>query len=229
MTNYTLPENFDWPVGAHLDKEGIWCQILPTAPMVFDHGPALFLDRDGVIVEEVHYLHRVEDVRVAVGAVDLIRTANDRRIPIVVVTNQAGIGRGLYDWTHFATVQQHILSELTSSGVHVNAVFACPFHRTGSPPWVHPDHPARKPNPGMVLRGLDAFPIQADQSWIIGDRAGDMGAGLNAGLAGGVHLLCGHGSADGERVQALAVANPNYAVVGADDLRNATRHIPFLR
>lgn len=229
MDAFVLPTGFDWPANTFLDEEGVWCQILrPPAPDRVD-GPALFLDRDGVIVDEVHYLHTVDEARVAIGAIDIIRAANTRSIPVIVVTNQAGIGRGIYDWTRFATVQAHILSVLKDADAYVDAVFACPFHSTGKPPYIHPDHPARKPNPGMINRGLSALSITAEQSWIIGDRAGDVLAGRNAGLAGGVHLLCGHGSADGERDHALEAANASFTVVGANTLADAAQHIPFLR
>src|SRR5271169_1443065 len=92
-----------------LNSEGVWCEILtPTAR----GRPALFLDRDGAIVEETEYLRRVEDVIMIKGAAQVIAAANKRGVAVVMVTNQAGIGRGYYGWAEFKAVQNVIISAL---------------------------------------------------------------------------------------------------------------------
>jgi D-glycero-D-manno-heptose 1,7-bisphosphate phosphatase len=165
---------------------------------------ALFLDRDGVIVDEVNYLHKPEDVRVLGGAAELIASANALGIPVVVVTNQAGIGRGYYGWPEFTAVQQAIDAALAPAAV--DAVFACPFHADGKPPYDVPDHPDRKPNPGMLLRAERLLGIDLAASWFVGDTAADVEAAARAGLAGAVHVLTGHGADQREAV--LAAAQP---------------------
>ena len=195
----------------HVGQDGIWCQVL--RPLDGPVRPTLFLDRDGVIVEEVHYLHRVEDMRLTAGAAPVIRQANKAGIPVVVVTNQSGVGRGTFDWSAFDAVQGAMLDALAAQGAHVNAVYACPFHGSGVAPWNVADHPDRKPGPGMLLRAAKALPVDLGGSWIVGDRGGDIGAACNAGLAGGMHVLSGHGNDDGERADALRYAGPVFQVI----------------
>lgn len=228
MTRFRLPDDLVPPPGAALDADGVWCQLVTDPSTVAAGSPALFLDRDGVLVDEVHYLHRVDDMRIADGAIDVVRDANAANIPVIVVTNQAGIGRGFYGWGEFAAVQDALIAALTEAGAYLDAVYACPFGPEGIAPYVAPDHPARKPNPGMLTRALAAYPIDAARCWIIGDRAGDVEAGRRAGLAGGIHVACGHGSADGERDKALASAVDGYQVIGAADLIEARRVLPAL-
>ncbi|MGY8997720.1 MAG: D-glycero-alpha-D-manno-heptose-1,7-bisphosphate 7-phosphatase, partial [Alphaproteobacteria bacterium] len=168
----------DWP----LNGDGVWCEVLERP--VASGKPALFLDRDGVIVEEVHYLHKVADVRLMPGVTDLVLAANRASSPVIVVTNQSGVGRGLYGWADFDAVQKRIAAELNEAGACWNAVYASPF-----PPG---DYPMRKPNPGMLLAGVAAFGVDLKKSWILGDRATDMEAGLRAGIAGGLFLGAGY-------------------------------------
>ena len=136
----------------------------------------LFLDRDGVIVEEVNYLHRVKDMRLTANAATVIRAANTNGMPVIVVTNQSGIGRGKYGWSDFESVQAAMLSALTAENAFIDAVFACPFHSGGQAPWNIADHPDRKPGAGMLFRAAAMFSLDLTTSWIVGDRAGDIGA-----------------------------------------------------
>jgi D-glycero-D-manno-heptose 1,7-bisphosphate phosphatase len=172
---------------------GVWTQVL-RVPAASRIRPALFLDRDGVIVEDVGYLHRTEDVRLMPAAENVIAEANACDVRVVIVTNQSGIGRGLYGWTEFAAVQDTIVARLAAAGAQIDAVYACPHHPEAIPPYQHPDPPARKPNPGMLLAAAEALPIDLSTSWIIGDRGQDLEAGRRAGLAGGVLIRAAAGS-----------------------------------
>ena len=207
--------------------DGIWLHGEPAAPGTPPR-PALFLDRDGAIVEEVGHLRRPEDVRLIEGAADVVARANALAIPVIVVTNQSGIGRGLFGWAELVAVEERIEAKLSALGARVDAVLACPFHPEGRPPYRHPDHPARKPNPGLLLRAADAFAIELASSWIIGDRAGDMAAGSAAGLAGGMHVATGWGSEPGEREAALACAGRSYRVLEAASIAEARDLLPLL-
>ncbi len=225
-----MTENKTLPFGAEIDAEHVWCQVLtkPARPLGRPTQPALFLDSDGVIVEEVHSLHKVEEARLVPGATDAIRRANDRGIPVVMVTNQAGIGRGIYGWPEFIAVQDRILDDLADAGAFINAVFACPHHDQGRAPYDAVNHEARKPNPGMLTRADARLGIDMAASWIVGDRAGDVGAGRNAGLAGGIHVLSGHGKDADERSGSKALASSNYRVLTADSIADAWPQIPLL-
>jgi len=215
------------PPGASIDEEDVWMQVIRHAPDGAVRA-ALFLDRDGVVVEEVHYLHRLEDTRLVPGAADVISRANGRGIPVVLVTNQAGIGRGIYGWDDFISVQEKILDDLARLDARVDGVFACPHHADGPPPYNHPDHPARKPNPGMLLRAARLLKLDLSASWIVGDRAADLMAGRRAGLAGGVHVFRGHGSTGSEREDALGLAEDGFLVRGAPSILEASELVPLL-
>lgn len=207
--------------------DGIWAQLPDRAagPRPSPR-PALFLDRDGVIVEEVGFLHRPEDVRLIDGAVDVIAAANRTGVPVVVLTNQSGIGRGLYGWGDFAATQARILAELARAGANVDMVLACPFHAEGRPPYRHPEHPCRKPRPGMLLRAGERLGLDLARSWIVGDRRADIEAGRAAGLAGGLHVLTGHGQAEREGVSALGTAS--FDVRLGDTIAAALLQVPLL-
>ncbi len=173
-----------------LDHEGVWCEVLRRPA---NGAPALFLDRDGVVVEEVEYLCRAEDVFLIPAAETTIAMANAMDVAVIIVTNQSGIGRARYEWTHFAEVQREILAKLSVSGAFVDAVYAAPHHPDGRGKWRHADHPARKPNPGMLTRAASELGIDLARSWLIGDKCIDIVAARRAGLAGALHVLTGHG------------------------------------
>jgi D-glycero-D-manno-heptose 1,7-bisphosphate phosphatase len=224
MTQYPEPSSF--PQGASL-TDGVWTQTL--SPLADTQGrAALFLDRDGVLVEEAHYLHKIKDVKLTPHAADVVKAANDLGVPVVLVTNQAGIGYGMFGWDDFVAVQARILGDLAKGGARIDGVFACPFHAKGQGVYAHDDHPARKPNPGMLWLARDALGLDLSRSWIVGDRALDLLAGRNAGCAGGVHVFTGHGSKEGERQAAMDVATEVYTVKAAANLNEARPHIPLL-
>lgn len=202
-----------------IDDQQVWTQVFESAKRFSAPRPALFLDRDGVIVEEVHYLHKPEDVRLISGAADVIATANGLGIPVIVVTNQSGLARDMFSWSDFAVVQEKMLSLLAEeTGAFVDAVYASPYHKNGINPYCHPDHESRKPNAGMLWRAQKALPLDLSKSWIVGDKSSDLKAGLNAGLCGGMQVLTGHGSDEGQREKSIALATDGFEVLLSDSL-----------
>lgn len=184
-----------------LDAEGVWCAA--SGDLAWTRGrAALFLDRDGVIVEEVDYLHRVEDLVLLPGAAELIAQANCRGIPVAMVTNQAGIGRGYFGWDAFHTVQAELYRRLESAGARVDLTLACPHY---------PEHPDRKPNPGMFQKAARIAGLDLARSWAVGDKASDLEAARAAGLAGGVLLLTGHGPQ--HQARAAGIGTPAFRVL----------------
>nr|WP_193176012.1 HAD-IIIA family hydrolase [Oricola nitratireducens] len=178
----------------HLRDQGTWSQRIGRGD--FAGRPALFLDRDGVIVEEVNYLHRISDVRVIRGVAEAIAAANALDIAVVVVTNQAGVGRGYFDWAQFAEVQQYILDELAETGARVDLVLACAYHAEGLGELRVDAHGWRKPQPGMLEEARASLGVKLENSYIVGDTVSDMQAGFHAGLPGGALVLTGHGARD---------------------------------
>jgi D-glycero-D-manno-heptose 1,7-bisphosphate phosphatase len=196
---------------------GMWVRV-PGGPLASPR-PALFLDRDGVIVEDPGYLCRPADMILIPGVAEIIGLANRQGIPIIEVTNQAGIGRGYYGWEQFLEVEAALPGELARAGAVIDAVFACPYHRDGIAPWAHPAHPARKPRPGMLLAAKRFLNIDLESSWIVGDKPSDLLAGHNAGLRGGMHVLTGHGAK--HRQAALTCCPTEFEIRIGDSIRDA--------
>jgi D-glycero-D-manno-heptose 1,7-bisphosphate phosphatase len=194
---------------------GLWCDIDPATFMA--GRPALFLDRDGVIVVDTHYLCRIEDIRMIDGAAAAIARCNALGIPVVVVTNQAGIGRGYYGWDDFHTVQRALIGELETASARLDGVLACAYHGEGRDPLRVDGHPWRKPKPGMILEAASRTKIDLARSWIVGDRAHDLAAGAAAGLAGGTLLAAD----DAERQAASRLAGTQFVVETAPNLAAA--------
>jgi D-glycero-D-manno-heptose 1,7-bisphosphate phosphatase len=162
---------------------------------------ALFLDRDGVINVDRNYVHRIEDIEFLPDLGATLAAARDARLDVVIVTNQAGIGRGYYSVADFERLMLWMTGELDRRGFPVLAVYHCPYHRDGIAPWNVPDHPDRKPNPGMLLRAGREHGIDLGNSLMIGDQISDMEAGLNAGLS---HLGWFGGEDRGPSIRGLA-------------------------
>ena len=143
--------------------------------------PAVFLDRDGTLNEEVDYLHRPEDLVMIPGAAAAVARLNARGIPVIVVTNQSGIGRGYYGMEDFLRVMDRMDGCLAEEGARLDAVYVAPHHEKGQGEFAHPDHPERKPNPGMLTRAAAEHGLDLTASWMVGDKAIDLEAGRAAG------------------------------------------------
>jgi D-glycero-D-manno-heptose 1,7-bisphosphate phosphatase len=102
-------------------------------------------------------------------------------IPVAVVTNQSGIGRGYYGFDEFDQVTTRMSELLAEAGAHLDAVYVAPHHEKGQGEFAHPDHPERKPNAGMLTRAAREHGLDLSRSWMIGDKASDLEAGRNAG------------------------------------------------
>jgi D-glycero-D-manno-heptose 1,7-bisphosphate phosphatase len=175
----------------------------------------------------MHHLSRIEDVHLIDGAEHVIGCANKRNIPVIIITNQSGIGRGKFKWQNFIDVQEQILKDLDAKNVFVNAVFACPFHADGRSPYQHPNHPCRKPNPGMIEKAGLNFSVDKKSSWIIGDRGADLKAGKHGGLAGGIHVSTGHG-VPAEQDQSRLLKDQNFDVFLSASIANVVDHLNIL-
>ena len=143
---------------------------------------ALFLDRDGVVNEEVGYLHHTEEVRFVPGIFSLCRTAVTLGYRLIVVTNQAGIARGFYTEEDFHTLMDWMRTALRAEGIELDAVYHCPYHpEHGVGPYKR-EHEDRKPGTGMLRRGAREFNLSLADSIMIGDRCSDIAAANAAGL-----------------------------------------------
>lgn len=175
------------PTSKHLEEPGLWVQF-NSSDRDFAGRPALFLDRDGVINADTGYPDSPDKIILLDRVVPLIREANRRGCPVIVVTNQSGVGRGYLSWTDFGRITKRIDQLLADRAVRVDIVLACAYHKDAKPPLDIADHPMRKPNPGMLLRGGALCNADMAASVIVGDRASDMQAGRRAGLKCGWYV-----------------------------------------
>jgi D-glycero-D-manno-heptose 1,7-bisphosphate phosphatase len=167
-----------------LDGVGLWADVRCERPA--DAGPVLFVDRDGVLIEDRGYVGSAQETRVYPKAAEAVATARALGYRVAIVTNQSGIARGFYDWRGFVAVQAEIDAALARAGTAVDAVFACAYHADGQAPYTLVDHSWRKPNPAMILEGLHRLNGVAARSVMVGDKPGDIAAARAAGLGSAV-------------------------------------------
>jgi D-glycero-D-manno-heptose 1,7-bisphosphate phosphatase len=138
---------------------------------------ALFLDRDGVINKEIHHLHRIADCAFCNNIFELTLDYQNRGYLIIVITNQAGIAKGLYTSEAYFKLRDWIHAQFELNRVHITAEYFCPHH---------PDYTGececRKPKPGMLLQAQYDWDIDMAQSILIGDKNSDIEAGRRAGI-----------------------------------------------
>jgi D-glycero-D-manno-heptose 1,7-bisphosphate phosphatase len=163
-----------------LDGVGLWADIRGERPG--EPGPILFVDRDGVLIEDRGYVGGAADTQLYPDAAGAVAAARDLGYRVAIVTNQSGIARGFYDWAGFAAVQAAIDAALARAGTAVDAVLACAYHGEGEGDYAVADHPWRKPRPGMILEGLRRLNGVAARSAMVGDKASDIAAARAAGL-----------------------------------------------
>ncbi|OLB68719.1 MAG: hypothetical protein AUI16_31135 [Alphaproteobacteria bacterium 13_2_20CM_2_64_7] len=151
---------------------------------------ALFLDRDGVINVDRGYVHRPDQFEFVPGIFELARFwTNGLRRPIVVVTNQAGIGRGYFDQNAYAELTRWMCDRFEAEGTSIARVYHCPHHPLDGIGEYRCDHSWRKPNPGMLLRAASDLGLDPIRCAILGDKVSDMEAGAAAGI--GLRILIG--------------------------------------
>jgi D-glycero-D-manno-heptose 1,7-bisphosphate phosphatase len=147
--------------------------------------PAAFLDRDGVLIEDSGYPHRPEHLKLIPGAAAAVRRLKQGGYRTVIVTNQSGVARGLFSEAQMNAFNDLLVARLAEDGAVIDAVYAAPFHPDAvEARYRHPDHPDRKPNPGMLLRAIAEHDLDPARSFIIGDQKRDLQAGERAGVAG---------------------------------------------
>ena len=161
-------------------------ELAQTAVAAWRRRPVAFLDRDGVLNVDVNYLHKPEQVVWLPGAIEAVRELNDAGYLVIVVTNQAGIGRGFYTESDFEVFTAWMAERLADAGAHVDAVYHCPHHPTEALPGWREDCECRKPRPGMFLRAIAEWDVDVERSFMVGDKPGDLEAARAAGIAHGV-------------------------------------------
>jgi D-glycero-D-manno-heptose 1,7-bisphosphate phosphatase len=150
--------------------------------------PAVFLDRDGTIAEEVGYLNHASRFRIFPFVAAAICRLNEANLPVIVVTNQSGVGRGYFPESLVHTVNGLMTRQLAEAGAKIEAVYYCP-HTSAE------NCACRKPKTGMLERAADEHALDLGRSFVVGDRFGDMELARNA-RARGVFVRTGYGEGE---------------------------------
>lgn len=143
---------------------------------------ALFLDRDGVINEDYGYVHKIEDFHFREGIFDVCRAAQKARMKIIVVTNQAGIGRGLYTQQDFDVLTAHMHSVFERHELLISAIYCCPYHPLHGIGHYKYSSLDRKPGSGMLIKACNDMNINPALSMFIGDKESDRSAAYGVGV-----------------------------------------------
>ncbi|WP_371377524.1 D-glycero-beta-D-manno-heptose 1,7-bisphosphate 7-phosphatase [Thalassotalea aquiviva] len=167
---------------------------------------ALFLDRDGIINHDHGYVFQPEQFDFIDGIFTLCQHAQQQGLKIIVITNQSGIGRGMYSEQQFLDLTKWMMEAFNKKGIHITDVFFCPHHPTKAQGDYKVACQCRKPEPGMILEAAKKHHIDLKQSIFIGDKVSDLKAAQNAGVHNRI-LLQGHYGDDqaieGHRIEKL--------------------------
>ena len=183
--------------------------------------PAVFIDRDGTISEEVGYVNHVSRYRVFPFAARAVRALNEAGWLAVLVTNQAGVARGYFEEEMIGRVHGALAAELEKEGARLDAVYYCPHHPSvGEPPYRF-DCDCRKPRPGLIRRAAAELGIDLSRSWMVGDRYSDTELARNAGVRA-AFVLTGYGRGEHEHQSRAWKHRPDLV---AENLLEAVRKI----
>jgi D-glycero-D-manno-heptose 1,7-bisphosphate phosphatase len=153
----------------------------------------VFLDRDGVVIEDSHYLGKPEHVRLIPGSAEAIASLNRAGWPVVIVSNQSGVARGMFDEADVNAVHTHLAELLHGYGARIDAFHFCPHHPEAELAAFRVECECRKPRPGMLVRAAAELRLNLRASWMIGDRVTDLEAGAAVGCRT-VLLRTGYGA-----------------------------------
>jgi D-sedoheptulose 7-phosphate isomerase/D-glycero-D-manno-heptose 1,7-bisphosphate phosphatase len=145
--------------------------------------PGILLDRDGTLIVDHGYVGSVERVEFIEGSPEAIAKFNRAGIPVAVVTNQAGVARGLYGTADVTRVHRYIAERLAQHGAHIDLFLYCPYHPEGVVEDFARMSEDRKPRPGMAKAAQAALNLDLTASWVVGDRPEDMGLAAAIGAS----------------------------------------------
>ena len=161
--------------------------------------PAVFLDRDGTINEQMGYINHISRFVLLPGAARAIRTLNERNIPVVVVTNQSGLARGYFPPSLLEEVHAKMERELAAEGAHIDGIYICPHHPEAKEEQFRKDCTCRKPKTGLLEQAAAELGLDLHRSFMVGDRWSDLKCSARVGAAS-ILVLTGYGRGDLEYI-----------------------------
>lgn len=179
--------------------------------------PAVFIDRDGTLTDEVGYVNHPSRLRLLPRSAEAIRRLNVARVPAVVVTNQAGIARGYFSEDVLSAVNQTLVAQLAQAGARLDGIYVCPHHPTEGEAPYRARCECRKPKPGLLRRAAAELGLDLARSTMVGDKPSDLVPARAVG-AGAVLVLTGYGLGEWEYRRASFEVEPDHV---AGDLMDA--------
>ncbi len=141
---------------------------------------AIFLDRDGTLIEDVGYPHKIEQIKFLPQVAEAITLSNSHGFKVIIVTNQSGVARGYFTEDAVVEFNRYIVQALSAQGAIIDAVYFCPHHVEGAVERYRKDCTCRKPRPGMIQRAAADLDIELARSFVVGDKMSDVEAGRRA-------------------------------------------------
>lgn len=183
--------------------------------------PAVFIDRDGTLTEEVGYVNHPERLRLLPRSAAAVRRLNESGIAAVVATNQAGIARGYFSEDVMQAVNERLIEQLKDAGAHLDGLYVCPHHPTEGLPPFRVDCDCRKPRPGLLLRAARELDLDLGDSAMVGDKPSDLLVARPVG-ARAILVLTGYGRGEWEYRRAHFPVVPDHV---ASDLLDAVEWV----
>ncbi|MDI6785639.1 MAG: HAD family hydrolase [bacterium] len=181
---------------------------------------AIFLDRDGTLNYDYGYIKDPEKIKLFYEVEISLKLLKSSNFKLIIVSNQSGVARGYMSISQVNLINKCLQEELSKLDISIDEIYICPHHIEGKIKKYTIDCPCRKPKPGMLLEAKDKFNLDLSQSFLIGDKISDIGAGFNVGCKT-VLVLTGYGKEELER-QKQWPYQPNYI---AKDLYSAASWI----
>ena len=179
--------------------------------------PAVFLDRDGTINEQMGYINHINRFHLLPGAAESIRKLNGIGIPVVVVTNQSGLARGYFPESLLVAVHEKMEKQLAEKGARVDGIYICPHHPEAKEEKFRRNCNCRKPKNGLFKAAAEDLHIDLTRSYVVGDRWSDLKAADKCGSKG-ILVLTGYGQGDFDYIGPQQQIQPHFV---AEDLAEA--------
>lgn len=180
--------------------------------------PAVFLDRDGTLIEDEGYLNRPSQIKVFPRTAEALRLLRGAGFSLFVVSNQSGVARGYFPESRIRKVHRRLQAMLKAKGARIDRFFYCPHYPGGKVKSYAKACNCRKPKPGMVRQAVRLYPIDLKKSYVVGDKRDDLLLARKAKVAGGILVLTGNGR---ESAKELKKSPLPKTVVASDILKAA--------
>ncbi len=183
--------------------------------------PAVFIDRDGTLSEEIGYVNHPRRLRLLPRSAEAIRRLNRSGLKAVMVTNQSGVARGYFSEEVLHAVNEALVSQLKTEGAYLDGLYVCVHHPTEGEPPYRASCDCRKPEPGLLRRAAGDLGLDLSRSWVVGDKISDVLTGRRVG-AGAILVLTGYGLGEWEYRRSRWPTQPDHV---AGDLLDAVEWI----